>query len=400
MSDPSPALTAPGRPVRKSKLRNGAKALFRWMRHNVIFTAALALALLSFAVSPPKDRQAAALWRSIKWQTPILFFCIMYAIAGLRSCHFFRVLAQRLLERRHHTRSLACTLVFLAYAMAIVATNDVALLVLVPFTILLFDMLGLRRRIPTLLALQTIAANLGAMSSPVGNPPNLYLYTEFNLSPLDFFWHMSPISLGGALLLFLLVFLLPNEPIARLDLPAQRMVRPRRAALYAVLLLLCLLSVFKVFHYGLLLALCLLCAFFVGRHILAKVHYSLLGTFVCFFIFSHNIRAFKPLGNFLEPLLKEHAQSTALVLTQVISDIPAVLLLRPFTEDWRGLYWGIDIGIFGTPIASLAALITLNFYLQEKDASGGRFLLRFLFFNLLFMGGLSLLTLFFPPCPW
>lgn len=361
--------------------------LLSFLRANAVAALSAVAALASLLLAP-----APGWWGAVDWRTLCLLFCLMFVVAGLRGCNLFRVTAQALLARRTRYRALAHALVWLTFLLSMLVTNDVALIALVPFGVYVLDRLGLRRRILGLVALQTAAANLGSLATPIGNPQNLFLYNAHAIPAPAFFAAMLPVTLVGALLLFALLRLLRDEPIA-VDFAHRRtLTHPRKVALYAALFLLCLLTVFRCFPAEALFALVLGCALLFCRRVLREVDYGLLITFVCFFVFSHNVGAIAPLRDLLVRLLEGHTQATAAIASQALSNVPAAVLLSPFTHDWRGLLWGADIGGFGTPIASLASLISLGLYCKEPDARPWAYLLLFTLLNLAFFAALTAFT--------
>ncbi len=357
----------------------------QFLKKYVVTIVALGVAAGSFCCSP-----AERWWTAIDWQTLNLLFCLMFVVAGLKSCNFFRVMAQRVLEGCRSYRRLAHLLVQMTFFLAMFMTNDVALIALVPFAIYLLDQLHLRERLPALIILQTLAANMGSMATPIGNPQNLFLYTAYQLSPAAFFGAMVPITLVGGLLLAGMTHCLRDAPI-QVTFPYRRTLkRPRMMAFYSALFVLCLLSVFRVVPGVWLIGIVVGSALLWCRSLFRTVDYGLLLTFVGFFIFSGNIGQIAPLSEWLTRLLANHTQSTGIVASQVLSNVPAAILLQPFTADWRALLFGVDIGGFGTPIASLASLLAMNFYLRERDSRPWTYLALFTLLNLVMLVGLIL----------
>lgn len=361
------------------------------LRANLVAVISLLFAAGSFAFAPTEGW-----WRAIDFRTLNLLFCLMFVVAGARSCNLFRVTAQSLLTGCKSSRALAHLLVQLTFFLSMLVTNDVALIALVPFAIYLLDRLNLRRQILAIVLLQTIAANLGSMATPMGNPQNLFLYTAHAIPAFDFFALMIPVTLAGDLLLLLATHLLGSAPIRLANPRKYTLSHPRKVALCAALFALCLLTVFRILPGGILFAIVLASALLFARAILRAVDYGLLLTFVGFFIFSHNIGQIPALRDLLTQLLESHPQTIAILASQILSNVPAAILLSPFTSNWQGLLLGVDIGAFGTPIASLASLISLNAYLREPDARPVRYLLLFLLINLLFLLPLCALTLLLP----
>jgi Na+/H+ antiporter NhaD/arsenite permease-like protein len=360
----------------------------RFVRVNIVTLIALLAAAVSFLFSP-----AVTWWKAIDWATLNLLFCLMVVVAGMRECALFRTLAAHLLKGRRHYRALAHALVQLTFWLAMLVTNDVALIALTPFAIFLLDQLHLRDRIPGLIVLQTIAANLGSMATPVGNPQNLFLYTAYALSPMDFFAAMLPITLAGALLLVVTTHFVKDaalEEITTPDLPPM----PRKIWAYGALFALCLCSVFRVVPGWITFVVVTIGALCCGGKALKRVDYALLVTFICFFVFSGNLAQIEAIRTFFAGFLTHHAQATAAIVSQLLSNVPAAILLEPFTENWKALLLGADIGGFGTLIASLASLISFGIYLKEADAKPLRYLWHFTVLNVLFFVFLSFCSRF------
>ena len=321
-------------------------------------------AALSCLLVPPSP----AYMEYIDLRVLCLLFCLMAVVAGLQSCGVFVVLSQRLLSGRKNTRLLSLLLVLLPFFTSMVITNDVALITFVPFTLLILEMAELRERVIPVVVLQTVAANLGSMATPVGNPQNLFLCSRYTLSAGDFFAALLPYPLVSLAALIVGALLGPGRTI-QVTFPQQaRLERPGLLGALCVLLVLCLLSVFHVLHYGILTAVVVVCLLVLRRELLARVDYGLLLTFVFFFIFSGNLGELPPLREALAGLMEGSSLLTSALVSQVISNVPAAVLLANFTQDWRGLLLGVDLGGLGTPIASLASLISLKFYLRSRDA--------------------------------
>ncbi len=348
-----------------------------FLRRNLVTAISLAMAGVSFAFSP-----AERWWEAIDWKTLNLLFCLMVVVAGLRACNFFRVMAQRLLDGRTSYRMLAHALVQMTFFASMAMTNDVALIAFVPFAIYVLTQLHLPHRLPGIIALQTVAANLGSMATPVGNPQKLFLYMRYELSAAEFFGAMLPLTVAAWLLVTAVTHLLRDEPIA-IAFPYKRTLKhPRMALFYAGLFVACLLTVFRLLPGTWLFGGVLLATLLLARSLLRTIDYGLLLTFVGFFIFSGNIGQMPEVSRALSQLLIDHTQATALVASQFLSNVPAAILLAPFTGDWQALLYGVDIGGLGTPIASLASLISLNLYLREPTARLGTYLLLFTVLNL------------------
>ena len=306
-----------------------------------------------------------------------LLLCLMAVVAGFRSCGAFQWLACRLLSRGGGGRGLAVTLILLPFFSAMLVTNDVALLTFVPFTLLLLETLDCREAAIPLLVLQTIAANLGSMATPVGNPQNLFLYAAYGLSAGEFFSVMLPLTAVSLVCLTAAALpMLPKELTAP-ELERADIRSPKKLAAYGVLFLLCLLTVFRVLPYGVMTVIVLAAVAILEPKLLRELDYGLLATFVCFFLVSGNLGRVETVRVFLQALLERSTLLTGALTSQVISNVPAAVLLSGFTEDWKALLEGVNIGGLGTPVASLASLITLKLYLRWPGARPGRYLAVF-----------------------
>ena len=267
-------------------------------------------------------------------------------------------------------------------------TNDVALLTFVPFTLLLLEQVGCASAVIPMLVLQTIAANLGSMATPVGNPQNLFLYAAYSLTAGEFFSATLPLTAVSLVCLTAAALPVLPKALPALKLEWETLQQPRKLAVYAVLFVLCLLTVFRILPYGVMTVIVLAAIAVMEPKLLRGLDIALLATFVCFFIVSGNLGRVEAVRAFLQSLLGRSTLLTAVGTSQVISNVPAAVLLSGFTDQWRPLLEGVNIGGLGTPIASLASLITLKLYLRWPGARAGRFLLVFSLAN---VAGLAVL---------
>ncbi len=355
-----------------------------WCKSEAVLLAAAFCAAVSALFVPP----SAAYLSYIDLRVLCLLLCLMAVVAGFQYCGVFVVLAQRLLAGRKHLRVLSLLLVLLPFFSSMLITNDVALITFVPFTLLMLDMAGQKDRIIPVVILQTVAANLGSMATPVGNPQNLFLCGAFGLSAGDFFGTLLPFTLLSLLALSAGALIGPSRTV-QVDFRQPAAIRdPRLLAVLTGLFLLCLLSVFRVLHYGILTAVVVIVLLVMKWQLLARVDYGLLLTFIFFFIFAGNMGEIPALRQLLAGWMDRSALLTSALASQIISNVPASVLLAGFTSDWRGLLLGVDLGGLGTPIASLASLIAMKFYLHSEGAKAAPFLLRFSLVN---FGGLAVL---------
>ncbi|WP_297235259.1 SLC13 family permease [uncultured Flavonifractor sp.] len=343
-----------------------------WKREPVLCIAAVCAAA-SMALNPP----SAAYLNYIDWRVLTLLFCLMAVVAGLQECGVFAVLAQRLLAGERRMRFVTLALVLLPFFVSMLVTNDVALITFVPFAVLVLGLIGRMERLIYVVVLQTIAANLGSMATPVGNPQNLYIYANYELSAGQFFSAMLPLTLVSLVGLTVACLCVKPEGI-RVTFAEKAEIRsPGHLILMILLFVLCLLSVFRVLPYPALLPVVLAGMLIFDRSLFRKVDYGLLATFFCFFLFAGNVGACGPVREVLTRIMEQNTALASGVSSQIISNVPAAVLLSGFTTDWHGLLLGTNIGGLGTPIASLASLISLKAYLKSPGARLGRYLLAF-----------------------
>jgi Na+/H+ antiporter NhaD/arsenite permease-like protein len=344
-----------------------------FVKRETVLCIAAGCALLSMAFVPPDASYLAY----VDFRVLCLLFCLMAAVAGFQECNLFWLLAQRLLAGRMNLRALMLTLVLLPFFASMFVTNDVALIAFVPFAILVLRLSGREQLLPWVVVLQTLAANLGSMATPVGNPQNLFIFAKYAPSAGSFFAVVLPVALFS-LILLALAAALSDRGVAEVHFEQKAEVRsPKLLAMYFALFALCLLSVFRVVHYLIATAAMAACLFAFSRGIFKKVDYCLLLTFVFFFIFSGNMGRIPAIKNALASMLEGDALLTSAAASQFISNVPAAVLLSGFTENWKALLLGVDIGGLGTPVASLASLISLKLYARSPDAKTGKYLVLF-----------------------
>ena len=362
--------------------------MIAFAKSEFVLCIAAVCAVISMFFVPP----SAAYLDYIDVRTLCLLFCLMALVAGFGKCNVFRLLAQTLLSMQKNMRGLSVVLILLPFFSSMLITNDVALITFVPFTILVLSMCGHTEAAPVLIVFQTIAANLGSMATPFGNPQNLFLYANYNLSAGDFFGTVVPITAVSFVCLLLCGLSRKNDPVSVSFTEKVELAYPKLCVMFAALFALTLLSVFHVVHYAVVTVIVAVCLFLFSRDLLKKVDYCLLVTFVCFFVFAGNIGVIPAVNEALSAVMEKNALLTSILASQVISNVPAAVLLSGFTENWRALLAGTNIGGLGTPIASMASLISLKLYMKSEDARPSYYMIFFTVCNVV---GLVLLTGFY-----
>lgn len=335
----------------------------------VLCIAAVCAVATMLAVPPDKEYLT-----YIDFRVLCLLMCLMAVVAGFKSVGVFRMLTYQLLSRIKSRRLLSITLVMLPFFISMLVTNDVALIVFIPFTLGLLSDLGCKKETVPIIVLQTVAANLGSMATPVGNPQNLFLYSAYNLSAVEFFSCVLPLTAISFIILAAAAMPVLPKSLPEQSFKRETIDRPKNLIIYAVLFILCLLTVFRVIPYVITTVIVVIVFILADRRILKEIDFMLLLTFVCFFIVSENLGRVEAIRGFLQMLLQKNTLLTAVGASQVISNVPAAILLSTFTDNWKELLAGVNIGGLGTPIASLASLITLKIYMQSEDSKVMRFL--------------------------
>ncbi len=359
------------------------KVLSFLRREPILAVAALAAVVSCFLVPPDRGYLD-----YIDFRTLALLYALMLVVAGLRAAGAFSALAHAVCVRAKSTRAMGLLLVALTFFSSMLITNDVALLTFVPFAAVLLGMTGRAADLVRVVVLQTVAANLGSMLTPVGNPQNLYLYSYYDFSAGSFFRVTAPVWGLSLLCVLLLCLLLPREKLSPV-LGEPPDIEKKKLWLYLALFAVCLLAVFRVICWPVMLLLVALALLVFDRKMLLGADFLLLLTFVAFFVFAGNLARLEAVDALLRSLLRGREYLTALLFSQVVSNVPAALLLSGFTAQARELLLGVDVGGLGTPIASLASLISLKLYSRTENARVGRFLLEFTAVNVLLLLVLS-----------
>ena len=362
-----------------------------WKKETVFCISFLLAAVSLLAV--PVDRGYLAY---PDYRTLALLFCLMMVVAGFQSLGIFTLLGKLLLRKAGSSRGISILLVLLCFFCSMIITNDVTLITFVPFTLLVFRMVHREERVLKIVVLETIAANLGSMATPIGNPQNIYLHSVSGMGMKAFLLAVLPYA--GISLVLLLVALLveKDEPLAGAadgledkSPGSQDGIAMRRmltgAVPYLLLLLLSLLVVFRILPYGVALIATAVVVFVVNRRLYRSLDWFLLLTFLCFFIFIGNMKRIPEVSDFLMTVLEGRELWLGILVSQVISNVPAAILLSGFTDHFAPLLTGVNLGGLGTLIASLASLISFRFYAREYPDQKGKFLGVFTLWNVGFL---------------
>ncbi len=348
-----------------------------YIKRDPVLFASMLLATVSAFFVPPSPSYIGYL----DLRVLSLLLSLMLVVAGFQKSGLFIFMTERLLRITHSVRSLSSVLLCLSFFCSMFITNDVALITFVPLSIIVLKETGQTRHMILIIVLQTIAANLGSMLTPLGNPQNLYLFSASGLSIAQFVKVMARPTAISLLLLIFATLILPRERISPSKDKAELCdIRP-----WIILFILCLLAVIHVLHYAIVLAIVILYVLIRDSAILKRADYGLLLTFVFFFIFIGNIKSIPEIRSWIESFVTGRETIVGILISQVISNVPAAMLLGGFTTDFPALLIGVNLGGLGTIIASMASLISYKLYCAEENAKKGRFLAIFTALNLAFL---------------
>ena len=351
-----------------------------FIKKNLVLLIAMSAAIITcFFV--PVDR---AYLDYFDYKTLVCLFCVLAVVCALKNIRFFYILAQRIVSVFKTARSSVLALVYVTFIGSMLIANDMALLTFLPLGYFVLSTTGKKKYMAFTFIMQNIAANLGGMLTPFGNPQNLYLYTKFDIPTAEFMGIMAvPFVLSIALITACCIIFVKPE---KLSLPEEKVVlNVKRTIIYLALFALSIVIVFKVIHYLIGLAIILLALLFLDRKALRSVDYGLLFTFVFFFIFSGNMSRISAVRQIFSNLLEKNTLLVSALSCQVISNVPSAILLSQFTENYRQLLLGVNIGGVGTIISSLASLITLREFTAQGGGSVKEYILLFSAFNFAFL---------------
>ena len=344
----------------------GIKKIGEFVRKETVLSVALFLAVISAFVVPP-DR---AYVDYIDFRTLAILFCLMTVVAGFSQQGIFNIVAKGMINRMGSLMAVTFVLAFMCFFFSMFITNDVSLITFVPMT------------------LQTIAANLGSMLTPIGNPQNLYLYGLAGISAGRFVLLMLPYTVASAALLVLWIIVCMNGRNRQLEIRlsgSDIQVNRKLVGIYSILFVLSLLTVARIVPYWVTFAVVLVVVLICQRRLLLRVDYSLIFTFVGFFVFIGNMGRIEGFRTFVENVLGGHEMITSVIASQVISNVPAAVLLSGFTDSYTDLIIGTNLGGLGTLIASMASLISFKYVARQDKGARGSYLAYFTFANVLFL---------------
>lgn len=357
-----------------------------FIKKNAVLCIAFTAALITSVIVPPDSKYL----DYFDLNTLSCLFATLAVICALKNIRFFSILAEKIVALTGNLRASAIAIVYITFIGSMLIANDMALLTFLPLGYFVLHRTDNEKHMAKLFVLQNIAANLGGMVTPFGNPQNLYLYSYFNIPTGEFMKIMFPPFALAVTMITLCCFLFPKTKLNLSSFDHKRL-SVKRTAYYLALFAVSIIIVFRVIPYYIGLPIVFFGILFSDITALKKVDYALLFTFVFFFIFAGNMARIDAVNDLLSYLLSKNTLIFSVISCQFISNVPSAVLLSHFTTDYRSLLMGVNIGGTGTLIASLASLITFKNYVSFNPGSAGRFIKVFTIFNFAF---LVILTIF------
>ena len=348
-------------------------------KNAVVLIAFLAAVVTAFIVPPDAEYLG-----YFDFKTLTCLFCVLAVVCALKNIQFFYILAKKIVELFRNARLAILALVYITFIGSMLIANDMALLTFLPLGYFVLNTTDKRGYMAFTYIMQNIAANLGGMLTPFGNPQNLYLYSYFNIPDGEFVQIMLPPFVVSVLLITLCCFIFVKpEPLRMQSQPAK--LPAGRTALYLGLFVLAIAIVFRGVPYWIGLIIIPAVLLFADRKALKAVDYPLLLTFAFFFVFAGNMARIPAVRQLFSWLLEQSTFLFSVASCQVISNVPSAILLSQFTENYRELLLGVNIGGVGTLISSLASLITFREYTKRNPGKTGYYMLLFTGFNVAFL---------------
>ena len=367
---------------------------FSFARKNVVMLIALVLAAVTSFIIKPDEKYLGY----FDFKTLSCLFTVLAVVCALKNIKFFYIIAKKIVSVFKTAKISVLALVYITFIGSMLIANDMALLTFLPLGYFVLSSTGKEKYMAFTFIMQNVAANLGGMLTPFGNPQNLYLYSFFEIPTLEFVLIMlAPFVFSITLITICCLVFVKSEP---LYIKEDEVKLPKvRTIIYLLLFALSILIVFRGIPYIVGLIVVPIALLIMDRRALLKVDYPLLLTFVFFFIFAGNMARIDAVRDFFSMLLEKNTLIFSTLSCQVISNVPSAILLSQFTTNYKELLLGVNIGGVGTLISSLASLITLREFVSHSPKEAKKYILIFSAFNftflILLLGFCLGLTMFF-----
>ena len=363
--------------------------LFAFVKKNAVVIIAFVAAVITSIIIPVDSEYL----NYFDYKTLTCLFCVLAVVCALKNINFFYILARKIIQLFKNARMSVLALVYITFIGSMLIANDMALLTFLPLGYFVLSVTGKEKYMAFTFIMQNIAANLGGMLTPFGNPQNLYLYTKYEIPTFEFVSIMIvPFVVAVALITLCCIIFIKPEPLSLSDEKIH--LSPKRTLLYLVLFALSIIIVFRGIPYWIGLIVIPVTFLNVDRKALKSVDYGLLLTFVFFFVFAGNMARIETVRAFFSMLLEKNTLLVSILSCQCISNVPSAILLSQFTSNYADLLVGVNIGGVGTLISSLASLITFREYVKHNPKKTWYYIGMFSLFNFSFLVILTAVMLF------
>lgn len=350
--------------------------IFSFIKNQVVLTIAT-VAMLITCIFVPIDKNYLGYFN---WQTLATLFCTLAVVSAFSHIHVFEIISKTIVIKLHNLRNATLGLVFITFFGSMLLANDMALLTFLPLGFFVLNSTGNKQAMTFTFIMQNIAANLGGMVTPFGNPQNLYMYSYYQIDTLEFVKIMLPAFLMATILIVICCLFVKPIPLT-LKNDADYVLDKKRTFIYSVLFIASILIVFRVVPYVLGTIVITISLLFLDKKAIKEVNYPLLATFCVFFVFSGNMARIPAVSTLFEKILPINTLLFGILSCQVISNVPSAVLLSHFTADYQSLLPAVNIGGCGTLIASLASLITFSEFKKHNPNATKSYVIKFSLIN-------------------
>lgn len=378
-------------------MRNFFKKALAFAKKDVVLSiASVCMIVTCFFVPPDMEYvaydPATSSLGYFEWKTLVALFCMLTVVAGLKNTYVFELISRKLIGLFKTRRSVIYCLVYGTFFFDMIVANDMSLITFLPLSYIVLHTTGNDKYLAPTFILQTIAANMGGMITPYGNPQNMYLYNFYEIPTLEFMKVLIIQSAAIFVMLFIAGLFIKNEKLELVN-NDQFTVDTKRLIVYAVLFVFVILSIFRVVPHLITLALVVVTVLITDRARFKYVDYGLLATFCVFFVFSGNMARITVIKDFVQGIVEEHTLLAGILSCQFISNVPTAIFLSKFTANWQDLLVSVNVGSLGILISSLASLITLKEFLKHQPGGFKKYIALFTAVNTIFLAVLIAITL-------
>ena len=378
-------------------MRKFASKIFIFAKKDIVLSIASICMIITVFFVPPdmeyvKYDAASQSLGYFEWKTLVALFCMLTVVAGLKNTYVFELISRKLIGLFRTRRSIIYCLVFGTFFFDMIVANDMSLITFLPLTYIVLHTTGNDKYLAPTFILQTIAANMGGMVTPHGNPQNMYIYNFYQVPTGEFMATLIPQSLAVFTMLIIAGLFFKNEKLELVN-KEQFEVDKKRLAVYAALFVVVILTIFRVIPHLITLAIVIVTVLITDRKRFRYVDYGLLATFCVFFVFSGNMARISAIKDFVQGIVESNTLIAGIISCQFISNVPTAVFLSNFTSNWQDLLVSVNVGSLGIIISSLASLITLKEFLRHQPKGFKKYMLLFTAVNTTFLAVVMALTL-------